>query len=69
MSIAKDYGEYYVVCDICGEVIGPCCDFYDAVDAKKENGWRSRKDANGEWIDLCPNCQSASAAMDFGGVI
>lgn len=38
MSIAKDYGEYYAVCDVCGEVIGPCCDFYDAVDAKKENG-------------------------------
>lgn len=35
MSIAKDYGEYYAVCDICGEVIGPCCDFYDAVDAKR----------------------------------
>ena len=44
-------------------------DFYDAVDAKKAAGWRSRKDAHGEWIDLCPACQHPSAASDFGGVI
>lgn len=41
----------------------------DAVDAKKAAGWRSRKDAHGEWIDLCPACQHPSAASDFGGVI
>lgn len=31
--------------------------------------WRSRKDAHGEWLDLCPACQHPSAASDFGGVI
>ena len=59
MSIEKDYDIYIAVCDICG----------DAVDAKKAAGWRSRKDAHGEWIDLCPACQHPSAASDFGGVI
>lgn len=52
MSIEKDYDIYIAVCDICGDDIGPFEDFYDAVDAKKAAGWRSRKDAHGEWIDL-----------------
>ena len=69
MSIEKDYDIYIAVCDICGDDIGPFEDFYDAVDAKKAAGWRSRKDAHGEWIDLCPACQHPSAASDFGGVI
>lgn len=56
MSIEKDYDIYIAVCDICGDDIGPFEDFYDAVDAKKAAGWRSRKDAHGEWIDLCPAC-------------
>lgn len=69
MSIEKDYDIYIAVCDICGDDIGPFEDFYNAVDAKKAAGWRSRKDAHGEWIDLCPACQHPSAASDFGGVI
>ena len=69
MSIEKDYDIYIAVCDICGDDIGPFEDFYDAVGAKKAAGWRSRKDAHGEWIDLCPACQHPSAASDFGGVI
>lgn len=47
MSIEKDYDIYVAVCDICGDDIGPFEDFYDAVDAKKAAGWRSRKDAHG----------------------
>jgi len=31
-------------------------DFYEAVSAKKREGWRSRK-ANGQWQDVCRNCQ------------
>lgn len=74
MSIEKDYDIYIAVCDICGDDIcgddiGPFEDFYDAVDAKRAAGWRSRKDAHGEWLDLCPACQHPSAASDFGGVI
>lgn len=54
MSIEKDYDIYIALCDICGDDIGPFEDFYDAVDAKKAAGWRSRKDAHGEWLDICP---------------
>ena len=31
-------------------------DFMDAVDYKKNNGWKSQK-RDGEWEDVCPECQ------------
>lgn len=54
--IDKQHGEYTRSCDICGEVIPETFpDFYDAVQFKKDNGWKSRK-INGEWHDVCPEC-------------
>lgn len=47
-----------MICDICEESpdeVFEC--FQDAVDYKKPNGWRSRKDAKGNWEDVCPECQ------------
>lgn len=49
--------SYYLTCDICGEehsVEFDCWD--DAVEAKKEDGWKSKR-INGEWNDVCPDCQ------------
>jgi hypothetical protein len=45
-----------LVCDICDHEVKYFDNFQDAVDYKKENGWRSRKE-NGEWLDICPECQ------------
>ncbi len=29
----------------------------DAVEAKKQNGWKSeKKPKTGDWIDICPDC-------------
>lgn len=50
-------GSYILICDICGE--GACKDFddfYEAVDYKKKEGWKGKK-INGEWQDVCPDCQ------------
>lgn len=47
---------YTLTCDICGEEYPETFfDFYDAVQAKKDNGWKSRK-INGEWADICDEC-------------
>lgn len=47
---------YTLTCDICGEEYPETFfDFYDAVQAKKDNGWKSRK-INGEWADICDKC-------------
>ena len=48
---------YSLTCDICGEEAGEQFDaFYEAVDFKKDNGWKSQK-VRGEWQDVCPDCQ------------
>jgi hypothetical protein len=59
--ISKDYNESYIeqftlVCDVCGEPADETFhDFYDAVEYKKPNGWKSLKCGDG-WQDVCPEC-------------
>jgi hypothetical protein len=56
--IEKVGGEFELICDVCEESADEFFDeFYDAVEYKKDNGWRSRKDAKGNWEDVCPECQ------------
>lgn len=54
--IDQAYGLYTLICDICDHEAKPFFSFQDAVDYKKDNGWRSKK-FNGEWHDICPECQ------------
>lgn len=45
-----------MTCDICGgEAEEAFDDFYEAVDYKKTEGWKSQK-TKGEWEDVCPEC-------------
>lgn len=46
---------YELICDICGEDFD-FETFDDAVNYKRENGWKSEK-YKGEWQDICPECQ------------
>lgn len=49
--------EHVLMCDICGEGVGELFDdFYEAVDYKRRNGWKSQKNDRGEWEDVCPGC-------------
>jgi len=55
--IDKQSGRYHLICDICGEEAEETFDdFYDAVEYKKENGWKSQK-RNSGWEDVCPKCR------------
>jgi hypothetical protein len=47
--------DYRLICDWCDDTFEA---FQDAVDFKKDrdNGWKTVKDFNGEWNDLCPSC-------------
>ena len=57
MSIQKEYGYEILTCDICIEPVEHAFDTWDeAIDYKKEHGWKAKKDDN-EWIDVCPDCQ------------
>jgi len=55
MSIQQEHKDYYLICDNCTKEIGPFDEFYKAVEAKKEHGWKSKK-VNGQWEDWCDKC-------------
>ena len=55
--IDKMYDGFYLYCDLCDGVAGPFNYFDEAVDYKKENGWKSKKDKLKGWQDVCPECQ------------
>jgi len=60
MSIQRFYGLYVPVCDICEEErLESQHDFYEAVKAKKSEGWQSKM-IDGEWNDICPKCQEVT---------
>jgi len=52
-------GLYIPTCDICGAELPKEFDFYAAVEAKKEAGWKSQK-VNDVWEDVCPECQKGA---------
>jgi hypothetical protein len=55
--IEKSGGFYSLTCDICYEEADEqFFEFSEAVDYKKDNDWKSKK-VNGEWMDVCPDCQ------------
>ena len=55
--IDKSCGFYCLFCDICDEEADDSFyEFHDAVEYKKQNGWKSMK-INGQWQDICPDCQ------------
>lgn len=57
--------DIILVCDICWSYVDETfLDFHEAVEYKKKNGWKSQK-RNGEWEDVCPDCQEAELKADF----
>lgn len=55
--IETRYGKGVVlVCEECGREVKYFDEFQDAVDYKKENGWKSQRDKDG-WKDICPECR------------
>ena len=54
--ISKEYGNYTLICDICGAGTDEEFDsFQDAIDAREDIGWKSKR-VEGEWLDICPDC-------------
>lgn len=70
---ARGFGQYYtLVCDSCGKEKGVFDDFYEAVDKKRDYGFRSVR-VSGSWEDACEDCYAlaghggtgSTAAEDF----
>ena len=51
-------GGVSLTCDICGDETDGFLDFEEAVAHKKAMEWISEK-YQGEWEDICPECQEA----------
>lgn len=58
--IDKEYGKFFLACDVCGSEVTDFDDFDDALDFKIDNGWKSQKgealNLKEDWIDVCPDC-------------
>ncbi len=51
-----------LICDECGETVYLDYDwdqFKAAVADAKEMGWKIRKNRDGQWENICPECQEA----------
>ena len=48
--------KYALICDECGHEVKYFNTFDEAVEYKKENGWKSKR-VDGEWVNVCPDCQ------------
>lgn len=52
--------DFALICDICSEPTEENFeDFWQAVKFKQNNGWKSQK-RDGEWEDVCPECQAGN---------
>lgn len=47
---------YELECEICGKVVDQFDEFQDAVEYKKQNGWKS-VNINDSWEDRCEDCK------------
>jgi hypothetical protein len=64
-------GEFALHCDNCGDECEEVFEtFQDAVSYKKDrdNGWRTIKDKNDDWCDLCPACNTPEIIRELKGV-
>jgi len=55
--IVKMNGAYKIICHACGEIYPQeFDDFYEGVDFKKKEGWKSRQIGEGKWEEICKDC-------------
>lgn len=54
--IQRTNNGYELICDECGYSVTGMDTFDEAVEYKKEDGWKSMRQ-DGEWKDVCQDCQ------------
>jgi len=58
MSTHRNGRIIIFACDLCdSEIDTGETNFADAIQIKKDENWGSRKDENGEWMDICSDCK------------
>jgi len=60
---------FFLICDHCEEVLDGFESWDEAVEYKKDkaNGWRTIKDKDNDWCDLCPQCNKGGIIAGLKG--
>jgi hypothetical protein len=59
-------GDWHeLICDHCEESVDGFDEFADAVQHKKDYGWKSVKGKSGEWHELCPECSTPEIIREY----
>lgn len=53
--ISKEYNEFKLYCDMCGECVTGFNSFEDAIAFKRKEGWATVKIGD-DWENYCPIC-------------
>lgn len=61
--IDRYYNQYTPTCDYCENTLPAAFSYRDARAKMRDAGWESRK-SNGEWIDVCFDCQFQEKGYD-----
>jgi hypothetical protein len=57
--------EFELICDHCEDSVDGFDEFADAVQHKKDNGWKSVKGDSGSWYELCPDCSTPEIIKEY----
>ena len=63
--IERNGGEFELICDHCEDSVDGFDEFDDAVQYKKNNGWKNIKSDSGQWFELCPVCSTPEIVKEY----
>jgi hypothetical protein len=63
--IERSGDEFELICDCCEDSVDGFEEFGEAVQYKKDNGWKSVKGASGIWYELCPDCSTLEIIQEY----
>jgi serine/threonine protein kinase len=66
-EISVSGGGFELICDHCEDSVDGFDKFADAVQYKKDTGWKSVKGGSGTWYELCPDCSTPEIIREYRG--
>jgi hypothetical protein len=65
VMIERNGDDFELICDHCEDSVDGFDEFDDAVQYKKDYGWKSVKGESGEWYELCPQCSTPEIIREY----
>lgn len=65
-SFSSNYPIFNAECDNCGDSLPYVFEsFEEAVDELRKLGWRRHKGPDGQWENICPDCQDLESRRRY----